>query len=42
MDIPTADITQTMEVDVYTISEGTRLPLIDETSALGTRAPKDR
>ncbi|CAH0724270.1 unnamed protein product, partial [Brenthis ino] len=31
-----------MEVDVYTIVEGTRLPLIDETSALGTRAPKDR
>ncbi|OWR42319.1 hypothetical protein KGM_210466A, partial [Danaus plexippus plexippus] len=31
-----------MEVDVYSLSEGSRLPLIDETSALGTTAPKDR
>ncbi|XP_045777668.1 BAG family molecular chaperone regulator 2 isoform X1 [Maniola jurtina] len=31
-----------MEVDVYTIPETSRLPLIDETSALGTTAPKDR
>ncbi|XP_023939947.1 BAG family molecular chaperone regulator 2 [Bicyclus anynana] len=31
-----------MEVDVYTIPETSRLPLIDETSALGTAAPKDR
>ncbi|KAJ0174256.1 hypothetical protein K1T71_010402 [Dendrolimus kikuchii] len=35
-----------MEVDQYTMEiyagEGSRLPLIDESSALGTQAPKDR
>ncbi|CAH2242259.1 jg25192 [Pararge aegeria aegeria] len=39
---PDPDRAQKMEVDVYTIPECSRLPLIDETSALGTTAPKDR
>lgn len=42
MAISPVEVSHIMEVDIYSIAEGSRLPLIDETSALGTQAPKDR